>query len=130
MPFLTYDEPEKAIEWLQEAFGFQKLSVALNPAGQVMHAELRTGSSVVLLTPAKGGGVLPMCSPRDLPFVNQGVFVHIPREAVDKHYEQALAAGAKVILPLEDKVYGSREYTCADIEGHLWSFGTYAPSFD
>ena len=37
------------------------------------------------------------------------------------------AAGATVVMDLEDKDYGSREFSCRDPEGHLWNFGTYDP---
>ncbi|WP_407646997.1 VOC family protein [Actinacidiphila soli] len=38
-----------------------------------------------------------------------------------------MAAGAEVVMPLTDQVYGSRDYTARDPEGNLWSFGTYLP---
>ena len=37
------------------------------------------------------------------------------------------AAGAEIIVGLEDTPYGSREYAARDLEGHVWSFGNYAP---
>ena len=49
-------------------------------------------------------------------------------EDSDAHCEQARAAGAEIIRGPESTDYGSREYTARDLEGHLWSFGTYRPS--
>jgi uncharacterized glyoxalase superfamily protein PhnB len=46
----------------------------------------------------------------------------------DRHHPRAAAAGADVVRELEDMEYGSREYSVRDIEGNLWSFGTYDPS--
>ncbi len=46
---------------------------------------------------------------------------------VDAHYERAVNAGAEILRPLADTDYGSREYTARDLEGNLWSFGTYSP---
>ena len=127
-PFLTYQDPAKAIEWLTEVFGFEAMNVTTTPDGSVMHAELRTQNGVVLLTPADGGGVLPMRSPRDLPFTNQGIYIHIAEAAdVDSHHDRARAGGAAILLALDTKPWGSREYTCTDLEGHIWSFGTYRP---
>ena len=37
------------------------------------------------------------------------------------------AAGAKIIRPLQDTPYGSREFAVVDPEGHSWSLGTYDP---
>ena len=48
-------------------------------------------------------------------------------ENPDAHHERAVAAGAKLVRPLEDTGYGSREYSVRDPEGNLWSFGTYDP---
>jgi uncharacterized glyoxalase superfamily protein PhnB len=31
------------------------------------------------------------------------------------------------VREIEDTDYGSREYTARDLEGHVWSFGTYRP---
>jgi uncharacterized glyoxalase superfamily protein PhnB len=36
-------------------------------------------------------------------------------------------AGAEIVLDIKDEDYGGRGYTCKDLEGHLWSFGTYNP---
>jgi uncharacterized glyoxalase superfamily protein PhnB len=43
----------------------------------------------------------------------------------DAHHGKARAAGARVVRELEDTPYGSREYSARDLEGNLWSFGTY-----
>ncbi len=45
----------------------------------------------------------------------------------DAHYARACAAGAEVLIPIEDKPYGGRGYTCRDPEGHTWAFGSYDP---
>jgi len=51
------------------------------------------------------------------------VLVYVPD--VDAHYSRAVAAGAKVLVALEDKPYGGRGYSCRDTEGHVWAFGSY-----
>jgi len=45
----------------------------------------------------------------------------------DAHYARAKAAGAAIVLDIKDQEYGGRGYTCRDLEGHVWSFGTYNP---
>ena len=54
-----------------------------------------------------------------------GVYLFI--EQIDTHYERAKAAGARMVLDIQDQAYGGRGYTCTDLEGHLWSFGSYDP---
>jgi len=55
----------------------------------------------------------------------QGIYVYVAD--VDAHYARAKAAGAEIVMELEDTDYGSRGYSVRDLEGHLWSFGTYHP---
>lgn len=123
-PELLYADGRRAIAWLHEAFGMEEVLVVPTADGGVYHAELRCPGGVVMLTSHQGdgGGLLP---PATLRGVNQGVYVVV--DDVDAHYRLAMAAGATVVLDLKDTDYGSREYTCRDPEGHLWSFGTYRP---
>ena len=37
------------------------------------------------------------------------------------------ATGAEIVLELKSQDYGSRDFTCRDLEGHIWNFGTYDP---
>jgi uncharacterized glyoxalase superfamily protein PhnB len=66
-----------------------------------------------------------MKSPRDLGGVNQGLYVRVAD--TDALYTRAKAAGAEIVRELADTDYGSRDFMCRDLEGHLWSFGTYLP---
>lgn len=45
----------------------------------------------------------------------------------DAHYARTVAAGARIVMPLTDTDYGSRDHIAGDAEGNLWCFGTYAP---
>jgi uncharacterized glyoxalase superfamily protein PhnB len=55
----------------------------------------------------------------------QGTYVVVAD--VDGHYARAKAAGAEIVLDLKKQDYGGRDYTCRDLEGHVWTFGTYDP---
>jgi uncharacterized glyoxalase superfamily protein PhnB len=46
---------------------------------------------------------------------------------VDAHHQNAVAAGAEVVYALRDEDYGGRGYSCRDLEGNLWNFGTFDP---
>jgi uncharacterized glyoxalase superfamily protein PhnB len=46
----------------------------------------------------------------------------------DAHHANAASAGANIVRPLVNEDYGSREYSARDLEGNLWSFGTYDPN--
>jgi uncharacterized glyoxalase superfamily protein PhnB len=45
----------------------------------------------------------------------------------DAVHTTAKAAGAEMVLDIRDMDYGGRAFTCRDLEGHLWSIGTYDP---
>ena len=116
-PVLVYDDAEKAMQFLIEAFGFTPHAVHRTPDGAIAHAELTYGGSVVGLSDRIKG----VSSIFDLGPCAVYVVVDDP----DAHHVQAVAAGADVIYPLTDQDYGSRDYAVRDAEGFVWSFGTY-----
>jgi uncharacterized glyoxalase superfamily protein PhnB len=122
--FLTYDDARGAIDWLEEAFGFERASVHEGPNGEVAHAELRFGDGMVMLGPS-GPNDFGLRTPRELGAVSQGVYVIVDEIAAT--YERAGAAGAEILRELKDTDYGSQEFMARDPEGNIWSFGTYRP---
>lgn len=126
-PALRYQDAPGAIEWLCQAFGFERLFVVDSPDGTVSHAELRLGRGVVMIGSTKSRGVtsLGVSSPTILGGSSASIYVRV--DDPDLHCGRAMAAGAEIVIPLKDMDYGSREYTARDPEGHLWSFGSYAP---
>jgi uncharacterized glyoxalase superfamily protein PhnB len=123
--FMNYDDAPAAIEWLEQAFGFERSSVHEGPDGKIAHAELRFGEGMIMLGSAARND-LGMKTARELGAVNQGIYV-IVDNGIDAHYEKARAAGAEIVRDIEDTDYGSRNYTVRDPEGNLWSVGTYRP---
>jgi uncharacterized glyoxalase superfamily protein PhnB len=117
-PSLRYRDAPRAIEFLVEAFGFERLQVHENPDGTIAHAELAYGDSAVMLG-----------SDREDSYgshVGQG-WMYVVVEDADAHHARAKAAGAEIVRELTDQDYGSRDYSARDFEGNLWSFGTYRP---
>jgi uncharacterized glyoxalase superfamily protein PhnB len=128
IPFLRYRDTAAAVDWLVDAFGFERFDISHDDSGAVVHAELRFGRATVQLGPA-GDGKIPMRSPRDLPFTNQGVYVYVGGpDDVDAHFKRATQAGAEVLYEPYDTHYGERNYGVRDLEGHIWSFGSYVPT--
>jgi len=41
---------------------------------------------------------------------------------------ECAAAGADIVAEPYDTDYGSREFTARDLDGNVWSFGTYQPA--
>jgi uncharacterized glyoxalase superfamily protein PhnB len=123
-PFARYEDGPAAIEWLCTAFGFERREVHEGEDGTIVHAELGYGASVFMLD-SKPDAAFGLETARRLGAVTGGVYVCV--EDVDAHYERANAAGAEIARELADTGYGSREYLARDLEGNLWSFGTYRP---
>jgi uncharacterized glyoxalase superfamily protein PhnB len=119
-PAFRYQNAPAAIEWLAKAFGFEKQLVVPTPDGAIAHAQMRFGSGVVMLGSARDELGNPWAAAK------QGVAVYV--QDVDAHYARAKAADAEIVRELENTPYGSREYSVRDVEGFLWSFGTYHPS--
>jgi uncharacterized glyoxalase superfamily protein PhnB len=123
-PFARYEDAQAAVEWLGRAFGLERRMVVPSDDGGVAHAELGLGGSVFMLGSA-GGTDIGVQSPKRVGTATCGIYVVI--EDVDAHCERARAAGAEITREPEDTPCGSREYSARDLEGHPWSFGTYAP---
>lgn len=124
-PGLLYHDAANAIEWLCRAFGFEKRLVVPGENGTVVHAHLTLGHGGVMLSSAERYAFPNMCkTPREIGGVGTAeiiVYVADP----DAHYQRAVAAKAEILIPIEDKPYGGRGYSCKDPEGHVWAFGSY-----
>lgn len=124
---LRYRNAVKAVDWLCEAFGFERHLVVPGENDTIAHAQLTFGNGMIMLGSARdddfGQMLRPMESP-DSPST-QTCYVVVPD--VDGHCEHARAAGAHIMSEPQDQDYGGRLYSCRDLEGHVWSFGSYDP---
>ena len=110
-----------AIEFYKKAFGGVELSRMAGSDGKLMHASIRIGDSVVMLNeemPEWGS-----FGPKHLK--GSPVTIHLYVENVDAAFEQAVGAGAKVTMPLDDMFWGDRYGKLEDPFGHQWSVGTH-----
>jgi uncharacterized glyoxalase superfamily protein PhnB len=121
-PTLLYRDAGAAIDFLEQAFGFEAIARHDNPDGTVAHAELRLGGDVIMV--GTGAGDLQE-APDDFRSARVGIYLSV--DDLDAHYERARAGGADVYRELQDTEYGSREYSARDPEGVHWHFGTYVP---
>ncbi|WP_329408528.1 VOC family protein [Streptomyces sp. NBC_00704] len=121
-PTVLYADAKAAIRQLTEALGFTELSVYEGEDGSVMHAELAQGNGAVMLGSKGRGGVFDTAMKGAGP---AGVYVVV--DDVDAHHRRAVEHGVEILMPPTDQEYGSRDYMARDLEGNLWSFGTYTP---
>ncbi|MEZ5775793.1 MAG: VOC family protein [Hyphomicrobiaceae bacterium] len=126
MPTLRYRDARRMIDWLEQAFGFSRHVVHDTPEGDVAHAQLTFGNGMIMLGQARDDDYGRLCrTPADLGGTTQGPYVIVAD--ADAQHARAVAAGARIVRPLETTSYGSREFSALDPEGHLWNFGTYDP---
>jgi len=126
IPTLKYQDAAEAINWLCQAFGFEKHLVVPGEAGIIEHAQLTlNGDMIMLINPATQYDQLQK-TPRAIGGVGtQSPYIII--DDVDTHYRQAVSAGAEILMQPEEQNHGGRLYSCRDPEGHLWNFGSYNP---
>jgi uncharacterized glyoxalase superfamily protein PhnB len=127
IPTLRYHDAAKAIDWLVDAFGFERHLVVEGEEGRIDHAQLTFGSGMLMCGSHDdhGGYGDLVRTVRLVGAPTGGIFVVV--DDVDAHAERARAAGAEIVQPPEDQDYGGRNYTCRDLEGNVWSFGSYDP---
>jgi uncharacterized glyoxalase superfamily protein PhnB len=129
IPCLRYRDAPAAIEWLCANFGFEKQLVVPNDDGSIAHAQLSFGNGMIML-----GSVLKVETefgrlikqPDEIGGAETQT-VYIVVSDADAAYARAKAAGAEIVIEIEDEDYGGRGFSCRDLEGHLWNFGTYDP---
>jgi uncharacterized glyoxalase superfamily protein PhnB len=117
---LCYRDPKAALKFLEAAFGFELVMLIEDNDGNLVHSEMKFGDSLVMVgtewtarhkSPASIEG-----------FNTQTVHIHLDAD-IDAHCERARAAGAEILMELEDQFYGDRTYRCRDPEGHFWTVG-------
>jgi PhnB protein len=118
-PRLVVRDGAAAIDFYRAAFGAAELGERFTgPAGELLHAEIRIGDSVVMITDEAQDGA-PARSPESLDLVVTTILATY-WENVDAVWERALAAGAEVVYPLADQFYGERGGRLRDPFGHQW----------
>ena len=123
VPTLRYYNVAAAIDWLCKAFGFEKHLVVHADDSSVRYAELIFGNSMITLGPVEGSGLGEvMAQPADTGGT-QSCYLFVTDAAA--HCDRAKAAGAEILLGIDDAHSNGRGYSCRDFEGHVWNFGTY-----
>ncbi|WP_038167184.1 VOC family protein [Verrucomicrobium sp. BvORR106] len=120
-PHLICDGAADAIEFYKKAFGATEICRMPSPEGKIMHAAINIGDSMVMLVDqypdwgCMGPAALKGAS----------VTIHLQVVDADALFKQAVDAGAKVIMPIEDAFWGDRYGKVEDPFGHHWSIATH-----
>ena len=122
LPHLVVDDAAAAIDFYVKAFGAVERGRVPGPNGKLIHAAVDVNGSTVMLNddfPEMSGG--KSMTPKALG--GTPVTIHLVVTDVDKKFQQAVDAGATVVMPVEDQFWGDRYGVLQDPFGHQWSLG-------
>ena len=116
---VSYRDPRAALDWLEEAFGFERSMVITDKDGRLAHSEMKFGDGYLMVGSEWADFV---ASPASVGGKNtQSIHVQL-QDGIDAHCERARAAGAAILMEPADQFYGDRTYRARDLEGHVWTF--------
>jgi PhnB protein len=119
-PYLVIKDAAQAIEFYKQAFGAQELFRMPRPDGAIMHGEIQIGDSRLMFSDEVACGAK---SPQTLDGSPVSIYLYV--EDVDAVFKQAVAAGAKPIMPVQDMFWGDRYGRLTDPYGHQWHVSTH-----
>jgi PhnB protein len=125
-PHLIVSPCRDALDFYVEAFGATVTSTMPGPGGIIMHAEMKIGDSMIMLSdemPPMPGQAATRKTPRNAGATTGGVMLYV--EDVDTFVERAVAAGATAAMPPQDMFWGDRYAQLEDPYAHVWAVATH-----
>ena len=119
-PYLVVSDAAEAIDFYVRAFGAKEV-MRVEHDGRISHAQIRIGNSRLMLSdehPEAG-----VRGPRSFGGSPVRIFLYVAN--VDLFVGKAVATGAKLHLPVDDKRYGDRSGILEDPFGHTWHIATH-----
>lgn len=117
--YLRVHDTAAAIDFYTRAFGAKELFRLVEPSGRIGHAEVKIGPATLMLSDEYPE--MDIRGPRSIGATTVSIHLHV--SDVDRLFEQAVAAGATAVRPLQDQFYGERSGTVRDPFGHEWLLG-------
>ena len=119
-PYLRTRDASAAIDFYQRAFGAVEDFRLTEPGGRIGHAELKFGAMTIMVSdeyPEYG-----IHAPRESTPTGSAIHLHV--QDVDAMTQQAVDAGATLIMEPADQFYGERAAKVQDPFGHEWLLGS------
>src|SRR5206468_6768947 len=118
---ITVRDGAKMLEFYRQAFGAEELMRIPGPDGKsLMHGEVKIGDCIVMISDEQPGGCR---APLSVGAPTSYLYLYVPD--VDKTFNQAVRAGAKVVMPVSDMFWGDRFGQVEDPSGHRWGLATH-----
>lgn len=128
-PYLCVRDADKAADFYQRAFGFEKKFAMPGPDGKSGHVEMTFQGANLMMGPEQAAGPCQVKAPVTTG-VTPPVSLYAYCDDVDALYARATAAGARGDLPPQDMFWGDRMCRLTDPDGHVWNFATNVGDFD
>jgi uncharacterized glyoxalase superfamily protein PhnB len=127
IPGLRYRNAPAAIDWLCHTFGFERQLVVPMPDGSIAHAQLRLGGGMIMLGSIHENELGRLIKQPDEIGGMETQAAYIVVTDADAVYARVKKAGTQILIEIKDEDYGGRGFSCRDLEGHIWSVGTFNP---
>jgi PhnB protein len=111
-PYLTVQGAAPFIDFVKKAYGAEDTFRMPGPGGVIMHAEVKIGDSVLMVTDAAREAAMP-----------GAVYLYV--QDVDAAYTRAIEAGATSLAAPADMFWGDRFARVKDAFGNVWSIATH-----
>lgn len=121
IPRLCFRDSRRALRFYQSVFGAKETMRLVDPDQRIGTAEIQIGNARIMLSDEfpEFGAV----SPETLGGSTVRIKLMVPD--ADAVARRALAAGAKIVRPVQDQFYGERAGQIADPFGYTWIIATH-----
>lgn len=109
---LAVKNAQHALEFYNRAFNAQELMRLTDPAGRILHAEIKINDSILMLTEDDGTG-------------GNSSIIQLYVGDAEGFFEEAINAGCVEVYPLKKQFYGDRAGRVKDPFGHQWIIATH-----
>lgn len=120
IPMLVCRDAALEIEFCKIAFDAAELSRRVDEDGSVVHATLTIGESMIFVH----GEVSKLASCAPPSDGSSSVVIYVYLDDVDRVIERAVTAGARILIPVTNAVWGDRVGRIIDPSGHVWNVAT------
>jgi PhnB protein len=119
-PSMSFKDTKKALAFYKKALNAKEIVCLDSPAGKgVMHAVMQVGNSLIMM-----GDEMPGCqSAESTGHSPTSLYLYV--DDVDAVFKQAVAAGAKEVMPVMDMFWGDRAGNLKDPFGYPWMIATH-----
>jgi len=118
---LMVPNSKEAIEFYKKAFGAEECGITTLPGtDQVLHGSISIGGTAIFL--ADSNPEMGTLSPAELGGCPVAILIYT--ENPDKLFEQAVAAGCTLTMPMSDMFWGERMGNLTDPYGYNWTISS------